>query len=176
MIFKQGQKVVYPTQGVAIVEQIESRQINGAPQEFYLLRLQFNNSLVLVPTQNADGIGLRKPIAARQCSDLLRLLAQDFPVPPTDWKDRFKEFSDAMRSGNLFAIAEVLKTLTYLNQLKPLSFREKQMLERARYLVVSELALVSRKSEAHISPQVEAALNGACQEHAQSATQLRLDH
>lgn len=166
MIFKIGQKVVYPTQGIAIVEQIEARQINGEQQEFYLLRLQANNSTVLVPTRNADGIGLRRPIAARRGEDLLKELAQDFAAPPSGWKDRFKEFSDQMRTGDLFAVAAVLKTLTYLNGIKPLSFREKQMLERARYLVVSELALVARRSEAKIAPQVEAALDGACHKHA----------
>ncbi|MCI0336754.1 MAG: CarD family transcriptional regulator [Acidobacteria bacterium] len=168
MVFKVGQKVIYPTHGIAVVEQIESRQINGEQQVFYLLRLQANNSLVMVPTRNADEIGLRRLIAARQCDELLKALAKDFSQPPTDWKDRFKEFSEVMRSGDLFAVAEVLKTLTYLNQLKPLSFREKQMLERARYLVVSELALVSRKSQANIAPKVDAALNGACNKHAKA--------
>lgn len=166
MIFKVGQKVIYPTQGIAVVEQIESRQINGEQQEFYLLRLQANNSLVLVPTRNAVEVGLRRPLPARRCEDLLQELARDFTAPPADWKDRFKEFSDLMRSGDPFAIASVLKTLTYLNQLKPLSFREKQMLERARYLIVSELALVSRRSEAKVAPQVDEALNGACHKHA----------
>jgi CarD family transcriptional regulator len=169
VVFKIGQKVIYPTQGVAIIEQIEARQINGEQQEFYLLRVQANNSLVMVPTRNADEIGLRRPIAARQCDDLLKALATDFSAPPADWKDRFKEFSEAMRSGDLFAVAEVLKTLTYLNQHKPLSFREKQMLERARYLIVSELAIVSRRSEASVSPKVEEALNGACDKHAMTA-------
>jgi CarD family transcriptional regulator len=168
VVFKVGQKVVYPTHGIAIVEQIESRQIGGDDQEFYLLRLHANNSLVMVPMQNADEIGLRRPIAARQCEELLSALAKDFSAPPADWKDRFREFTEVMRRGDLFAVAEVLKTLTYLNQLKPLSFREKQMLERARYLIVSELALVSRRSEARIAPRVEEALNGACVKHAKS--------
>jgi len=169
VVFKIGQKVIYPTHGVALVEQIEPRQINGEQQDFYLLRLQANNSLVLVPTCNADEIGLRRPIAARQGDELLKSLATDFSAPPADWKDRFKEFSEAMRSGDLFAVAEVLKILTYLNQHKPLSFREKQMLERAHYLIVSELALVCRRSEASISPKVDEALNGACHKHARAA-------
>ncbi len=165
MVFKIGQKVVYPTHGVAVIEQIESRQINGEQQEFYLLRLHVNNSTVLVPTGNANEVGLRRLIAARRGDELLEVLARDFSTPPADWKDRFKEFSEAMRSGDLFEVAEVLKTLTYLNQLKPLSFREKQMLERARYLIVSELALVCRKPESSISPKVDEALNGACDKH-----------
>jgi CarD family transcriptional regulator len=100
---------------------------------------------------------------------LLKSLAKDFSTPPTDWKDRFKEFSERMRSGDIFLVAEVLKTLTYLNRLKPLSFREKRMLERARYLVISELALVCGLPEARIEPKVDHALRGACNKHTRAA-------
>lgn len=171
MTFKVGQKVVYPNQGVAIVEQIEPRQINGEEQDFYLLRLSSNNSLVMVPTCNAVEIGLRSLIAKRKCDELLEILAADFVTPPTDWKDRFKEFSDAMRRGDLFSIAEVLKTLTYLNMNKPLSFREKQMLERAHYLIVSELAIVCRKAESAVAPKVEEALQQSCKTHSTYVSQ-----
>jgi CarD family transcriptional regulator len=166
--FKVGQKVVYPTHGVAIVEQIETREISGEQQQLYLLRIQSNQSLVMVPTRNADEIGLRRLIALRHCDLLLNSLAKDFSAPPSDWKDRFKEFSEMMRSGDLFSVAEVLKTLTYLNQLKPLSFREKQMLERARYLIISELSVVCRRSEASIAPRVDQALGRACHKHARN--------
>lgn len=70
-----------------------------------------------------------------------------------------------MRTGDIFSVAEVLKTLTFLNQQKPLSFREKRMLDRARYLVISELALVCGQSEARIEPRVDQALRGACDKH-----------
>ena len=166
MIFKVGQKVVYPNHGIGVIEQIDTRHINGERSEFYLLRLRATNSLVMVPTRNADEVGLRKPIGNSECDALLKLLSKDFSTPPTDWKDRFKEFSQRMRSGDIFSVAEVLKTLTYLNQLKPLSFREKSMLERARYLVISELALVCGLSEKQIEPKVDRALRGACNKHA----------
>lgn len=161
MEFKVGQRVIYPNHGVATIEQIESRQISGEPQDFYLLRLQINNSLVMVPIQNVMTVGIRRLIQQRQCQELLNSLAGEFSLPNGDWKDRFKEFSEAMRSGDVFAIAQVLKSLTYLNNLKPLSFREKQMLEKARYLIVSELAVVSKKPETNIGPQVDQALAGA---------------
>ncbi|MBS1808180.1 MAG: CarD family transcriptional regulator [Acidobacteria bacterium] len=165
MLFKVGQKVVYPNHGIAIIEQIDSRQINGEVNDFYLLRLHSTNSTVMVPVRNAREVGLRHPIANKQCNELLRVLAEDLTMPEMDWKNRFKDFSDRMRSGDLFLIAEVLKTLTYLNQLKPLSFREKRMLEKARQLVISELASVGGVSEAKIEPKVDAALDGACNKH-----------
>ncbi len=165
MLFKIGQKVVYPNHGIAIIEQINHHQINGESNEFYLLRLQSTNSTVMVPVGNALDIGLRAPIANKQCNELLKVLAEDLTMPDMDWKNRFKDFSDRMRSGDLFLIAEVLKTLTYLNQLKPLSFREKRMLEKARQLIISELATVGGVAEAKIEPKVDAALNGACSKH-----------
>lgn len=168
MVFKVGQKVVYPNHGVAVVEQIDMRDMDGSQDEYYLLRLRFNNSLVMVPTRNADEIGLRRPIANRQCPDLLKALAEDFSTPPAEWKNRFREFSERMRSGDVFSVAEVLKTLTFLNQQKPLSFREKRMLDRARYLVISELALAIGQTEANIEPRVDQALRGACSEHARA--------
>jgi CarD family transcriptional regulator len=74
-----------------------------------------------------------------------------------DWKYRFKENSDKMRTGSLLDVAEVLKGLLLLGQIKPLSFREKKMLERARYLLVSELAMAKSLEET----QVEELLNRA---------------
>jgi CarD family transcriptional regulator len=165
VLFKIGQKVVYPNHGIAVIEQINQHHINGENNEFYLLRLQATNSTVMVPVGNALDIGLRPPIANKQCNELLKVLAEDLTMPEMDWKNRFKDFSDRMRSGDLFLIAEVLKTLTYLNQLKPLSFREKRMLEKARQLIISELATVGGVSEAKIEPKVDAALKGACNKH-----------
>lgn len=172
VVFKVGQEVVYPNHGVAIIEQIEAREISGNKDEFYLLRLHFNNSLVMVPTRNADEIGLRPPIANDQCQILLKALSQDFTTPPTEWKNRFREFSDRMRSGDVFLVAEVLKTLTYLNQTKPLSFREKRMLDRARYLVISELAHAFGQPVASIESKVDQALHGACSKHGSSSATL----
>jgi CarD family transcriptional regulator len=163
--FKIGQKVVYPNHGIGIIEQIERKQIGANAQPFYTLRLAATNSVVLVPVANAVEVGLRSPISSGECEMLFKVLSDDFNAPPGDWKDRFKEFSDRMRTGDIFAVAEVLKHLTFLNHQKPLSFREQRMLERARYLVVSELAAVCRQPECNIEPRVEQSLARACSKH-----------
>jgi CarD family transcriptional regulator, regulator of rRNA transcription len=163
--FKVGQKVVYPNHGIGTIEQIEQKQIGATALPFYTLRLAATNSLVLVPVSNAAEVGLRSPISSGECEVLFKALAEDFKSPANDWKDRFKDFSDKMRSGDIFEVANVLKHLTYLSHLKPLSFREQRMVERARYLVVSELAAVCRQPECNIEPRVEEALARACAKH-----------
>ena len=165
MGFKIGQKVVYPNHGIGTIEQIEQKQIGATSLPFYTLRLAANNSLVLVPVSNATEVGLRSPISSGECEMLLKVLADDFTAPANDWKDRFKEFSEKMRTGDIFEVANVLKHLTYLSHLKPLSFREQRMLERARYLVVSELAAVCRQPECNVEPRVDQALAKACTKH-----------
>ena len=165
MGFKVGQKVVYPNHGIGTIEQIEQKQIGTTSLPFYTLRLAATNSVVLVPVANANEVGLRSPITSAECELLLKNLADDFSGAATDWKDRFKDFSEKMRTGDIFEVADVLKNLTYLSHLKPLSFREQRMLERARYLVVSELAAVCRQPECNVAPRVEQALARACAKH-----------
>ena len=165
--FKVGQKVVYPNHGIGTIEQIEQKQIGAIALPFYTLRLAATNSLVLVPVSNANEVGLRRPITSSECDVLFKSLSSDFATPPNDWKDRFKDFSDRMRTGNIFEVAEVLKHLSYLSQIKPLSFREQRMFERSRYLVVSELAAVCRQPECNIEPRVDDALTKACSRHDQ---------
>ncbi len=165
MGFKVGQKVVYPNHGIGVIEVIEQKQIGATSLPFYTLRLAATNSVVLVPVANADEVGLRSPISSGECELLLKNLGDDFTPAPHDWKDRFKDFSDRMRTGDIFEVAQVLKHLTYLSHLKPLSFREQRMLERARYLVISELAAVCRQPECSVVPRVEQALARACAKH-----------
>ena len=165
MGFKVGQKVVYPNHGIGTIEQIEQKEIGSTSLPFYTLRLAATNSVVLVPVANASEVGLRSPITSGECEMLLKNLADDCAAPANDWKDRFKEFSEKMRTGDIFEVADVLKNLTYLSHLKPLSFREQRMLERARYLVISELAAVCRQPECNVAPRVEQALERACAKH-----------
>ncbi len=165
MAFKVGQKVVYPNHGIGTIEQIEQKQIGTTSLPFYTLRLAATNSVVLVPVANAVEVGLRSPISSAECEMLLKTLEDDFAGAANDWKDRFKEFTEKMRSGDIFEVACVLKNLTYLSHLKSLSFREQRMLERARYLVISELAAVCRQPECNVTQLVDQALARACAKH-----------
>ena len=171
--FRIGQKVVYPNHGIGTIEQIEQKQIGATLLPFYTLRLAANNSLVLVPVPNALEVGLRVPISSGECELLLKTLADDFSSPANDWKDRFKDFSERMRTGDIFEVANVLKHLTYLSHTKPLSFREQRMLERSRYLVISELAAVCRQPECNVTPRVEDALARACAKHNRQPAKVR---
>ncbi len=142
MDFQLGDKVVYPNQGVGIVEQISTRNLTGEAEMFYLLRLNSSSLRVMVPTSNVANVGLRRVTKSREIGTILDYLEKGHCKAPQDWKWRFKENSEKMRSGSLRQVAEVMKSLLRLSQAKPLSFREKKMLDRAWVLLVDEVAVV----------------------------------
>jgi CarD family transcriptional regulator len=141
MDFEIGDKVVYPNQGVGIIEQVSTRNVTGEPEMFYLLKLNSSSLRVMVPTSNVSNVGLRRVAKTREIGTILDYLEKGHCKAPHDWKGRFKENSEKMRSGSLQQVAEVLKSLLMLNQAKPLSFREKRMLERSWQLLVDEIAI-----------------------------------
>jgi CarD family transcriptional regulator len=140
MDFQIGDKVVYPNQGVGIIEQVSTRNATGQPEMFYLLKLNSSSLRVMVPTTNVINVGLRRVSKTREIGTILDYLQKGQVKAPQDWKGRFKENSEKMRTGSLQQVAEVLKSLLMLNQVKPLSFREKRMLDRAWALLVDEIA------------------------------------
>jgi CarD family transcriptional regulator len=140
MTFQVGEKVVYPNHGVATIENISSRAFAGHLERFYLLRLGTNSMTVMVPLSHADNIGLRKVTKNGQLARVIDFLGEGRRKRQQDWKDRFKENTEKMQKGNLLEIAEVLKNLLVLQSEKPLSFREKKMLDRARHMLMTELS------------------------------------
>jgi CarD family transcriptional regulator len=146
-IFHIGDKVVYPNHGVGVIEQISSRTIGATVEKFYLLKIKASSLKVMVPFHNVNSVGLRRVVKNGEIQKILDFLTDGECLNNADWKDRFKENSEKMRTGSLLEVAVVLKGLLVLNQTKPLSFREKKMLERARYLLVSELAMAKNVEE-----------------------------
>ena len=142
MTFEVGDKVIYPNHGLGIVERIEEKTILGTTCGFYHLRIVANDTTVLVPVSNVDGVGLRRAINDGDVERLFGLLGDGKIDNHQNWKGRFKDNSDKMRSGSIYEVADVLKSLTFLAKSKSLSFREKRMLDRAKFLIISEVSEV----------------------------------
>ena len=158
MTFQIGDKVVYPNQGVGTIENISTRSFGTAYEKFYLLRFGCNAMTVLVPFSNAANIGLRRVTKDREISRVLSFLSNGWCALNSDWKVRFKENTDKMQSGDLLCVAEVFKMLLQLHVDKPLSFREKKMLDRARHMLVSEISISRNVPEIHAVAMLQRSL------------------
>ena len=157
--FKVGDKLVYPNHGVTVVENIGTSPILGADDTYYHLRLLANNSRLMVPISNTDRVGLRRLYPQKEIKGLLSLLEQRVQKSHTDWKGRYRENLEKMKTGRLEDVAAVLKNLNEVSKKKSLSFREKKMYDRAKYLIVSEVAIVKDIPEMEAEKVIEKALD-----------------
>jgi CarD family transcriptional regulator, regulator of rRNA transcription len=156
--FQVGDKVIYPNHGLGVVEKIEEKTILGTTCGFFHLRILSNETTVLVPVANVDNVGLRRAITDEEVERLFHLIGDGKIDNHANWKGRFKDNSDKMRTGSIYDMADVLKSLTFLSKSKSLSFREKRMLDRAKSLIVSEVSEVMRVTTATVEDRVEKAL------------------
>ena len=172
MAFEIGDKVIYPNHGLGIVERIETKTIMGTTCGFYQLRMA-NETTVFVPVDNVDGVGLRRAISDIEVQRLFDLLGNGKIDSHQNWKGRFKDNSDRMRTGSIHDVVEVLKSLTFLSKSKSLSFREKRMLDRAKFLVVSEITEVLAEKTPVVEQKVEQALERCFATKARNAARAK---
>jgi CarD family transcriptional regulator len=156
--FQIGDKVIYPNHGLGVVEKVEEKTILGTTTGFFHLRIISNETTVLVPVANVDNVGLRRAITDEEVERLFSLLSDGKIDNHQNWKGRFKDNSDKMRTGSIYDMADVLKSLTFLAKSKSLSFREKRMLDRAKSLIVSEISEVMRLTPGSVDDRVNDAL------------------
>tara|TARA_B110000014_G_scaffold209295_1_gene160771 strand:- start:262 stop:918 length:657 start_codon:yes stop_codon:yes gene_type:complete len=156
--FDIGDKVIYPNHGLGVIERIEDKTILGTTCGFYSLRMATSDTTVLVPVDNVGDVGLRRAIDDSEVKKLFTLLGNGKIENHQNWKGRFKDNSDKMRTGSIYDVVDVLKSLNHLSQSKNLSFREKRMLDRAKFLVISEISEVINESDEVVEERVEKAL------------------
>src|SRR2546428_1041095 len=139
--FHIGDKVVYPNHGVGVIEQISSRPIGATVEKFYLLNIKASSLKVMVPCHNVGSVGLRRVVRNGEIQKVLDFLSLSDTGSNGDWKDRFKENSERMRTGSLLEVAGGLKKPIPPHAPQTHSLPAKKMLESAPYLLVNELAL-----------------------------------
>jgi CarD family transcriptional regulator len=154
--FKIGDKAVYPAQGVAEVVSIEEKDIAGSRQKFYVLRILDTDRKIMVPVNNAQNVGLRPPISETEIREIFDILRErTITFDNQTWNRRYRGFMDKIKTGSIYDVAEVLRDLYRLKTDKQLSFGERRMLETARSLIVKEIAVARRKTEAKIQAEIE---------------------
>jgi CarD family transcriptional regulator len=149
--FKVGDRVIYPNQGLGVIEDVQDQAYDGEKFRIYCLRIKANNTLVMVPAASAEEMGIRKLINERTVKQIFDYLRKGAIEVSMNWKGRYKEHVNLMKSGTIFDMVAVLKSLYYLSLIKPLSFREKKMMEKAKELIISEISAASSLA----IPQIE---------------------
>lgn len=149
-MFRLHEKVVYPGQGVAVITRIVTKKIQNKEASFFELKLLNKQRIILVPTDNASSVGLRKLSSVENIGELQVHLAKPYVhhdglVP--NWNKRNREYLLGIRSGDLVEIGEIYRKLKHMEKHKELSFGEKALLEQTEEMLVQEIALVKNIEE-----------------------------
>jgi CarD family transcriptional regulator len=155
-MFQIGAMAVYPAHGVGVIESIQEQEVAGFLQSFYIMRLIDTDMIIMIPTSNAQNIGLRTVIDIKAVAEIFEILRErPTRLNQQTWNRRYRDYMDKIKTGSLFRVAEVLRDLTLLKLEKELSFGERKMLDTAKNLLVKELSLVNNKEEDEIEAQLE---------------------
>jgi CarD family transcriptional regulator len=156
--FQVGDKVVYPSQGVSVVESVQDEDLAGTTMMCYSLRLLSTDSKVVVPITNTTRVGLRPLTERPEVEKIMGRLRSEGAEDPDDWKDRYRANLDRIKTGDLQEIVNVLLCLAEVASRKTLSFRERKMYDHARQLLVFEVAEVESRPVDEVDEEVEQAL------------------
>ena len=155
MEFQVGDKVVYPMHGAGIVESIEEKEILGKKQEYYVLNLTLGGVKVMVPTQNVEQIGLRQVISKDEVDKVIDILSGDQTKMPANWSKRYRLNMNKIKTGNIYEVAAVVRNLMLRDKDRGLSNAERKMLNSARQILISELALSKDAAQEEIKAMVD---------------------
>ena len=142
-MFNIGDKVVYPMHGAGTIEAIETREVLGKVKQYYVLRMPIGDMKVMIPVSSVAEAGLRQVIDSDTVQQVLDVLRKKRVSSTANWNRRYRAHLEKLKTGDIFAIAEVVRNLTCRDKEKGLSTCERKMLDTARQILVSELALAS---------------------------------
>ncbi|MFT5430779.1 MAG: CarD family transcriptional regulator [Myxococcota bacterium] len=155
-MFKIGDKAVYPAQGVAEITGIETRDICGNQEVFYVLKVLDTEKKIMVPLSKVTSVGLREVIQLAAVEDVYDVLRErNRPIDTQTWNRRYRKYVEKIKTGSVFDVAEVLRDLYLTKYDKPLSCREREMLDMARRLLVKELSIASNSDEEKVTHVLE---------------------
>jgi CarD family transcriptional regulator len=147
--FRVGDKVVYPHHGAAVIESLEEKELFGEKRDYFILKLAYGELTLMVPTDSTDEVGLREVTPAKEVPKVFKVLRKQEPTTnTTNWSRRFKANVEKLRSGDIYKVAEVVRSLHQRDKEKGLSAGEKRMLTKARQILVSELTFSKDCNEA----------------------------
>jgi len=158
-MFKIGDLAVYPAHGVGVIERIETKEISGRSQDFYVMRILDSDMIVMIPINNAKNVGLRDLIPESEVPKLYSILKKrNNNVKKMDkrtWNKRYREHMEKIKTGSIYDVAEVYRDLTILGRKKELSFGEKKLLNTAKSLLVKEISLAKKVDEEEVKKDLE---------------------
>ncbi|WP_128971253.1 CarD family transcriptional regulator [Bradyrhizobium tropiciagri] len=156
--FKANEFVVYPAHGVGQILAIEEQEIAGAKLELFVINFMKDKMTLRVPTAKVANVGMRKLSEPALVKKALETLKGRARVKRTMWSRRAQEYEAKINSGDIVAIAEVVRDL-YRSESQPeQSYSERQLYEAALDRLSREIAVVQHSTETEAIKEIEGQL------------------
>ncbi len=149
-MYNVGDKIVYPMHGAGIIESIEEKEILGRKQSYYVMKMPIGDMKVMIPTHNVEDIGIRDVVTAKDVEKVFEILSDSTMDAGISWNKRYRENMTKIKSGDIFEVADVVRTLMMRDKEKGLSTGERKMLASARQILVSELVLAKNMQQIEV--------------------------
>ena len=120
-MYNVGDNVVYPMHGAGVIEAIEEREVLGERQKYYIMALPIGDMKVMIPMDSVEEVGLRQVIDDEGVRRVYEILGGEKTTMSSNWNRRYRANMEKIKSGDVFAVAEVVRNLTLRDQDKGLS-------------------------------------------------------
>jgi CarD family transcriptional regulator len=157
-VFGIGDKVVYPMHGAGVIEAIEDREVLGESRQYYVMHIPVGNMKVYIPLNNIEQLGIRQIISPTEVPEVFKILEKKSQLPTLAWNRRYRANLERIKSGSIFSVAEVVRSLSQREHEKGLSAGEKKMYENAYQILMSELVLVEESHEEEMRQRLKGLL------------------
>ena len=153
-MYNVGDCVVYPMHGAGIIEGIEIKEVLGKAQSYYVMRIPINDMKVMVPQENAGEVGIRDIIDASVAKEVLKSFRTVEIEVIQNWSKRFRDNMERIKSGDIFEVAAVVKSLMLREKQKGLSTGEHKMLSNAKQIMISEIIVAMKTDRESVENQL----------------------
>ena len=157
-MFHVGDKIVHPMHGAGVVDSIVTKKVNGVVRDYYIMKLPVGGMLVMIPTEHSEEIGVRAIVDSEQADRVLEAIPSIQIDYDPNWNRRYRENMARLKSGDLFEVARVIKTLKRRDEEKGLSTGERKMLHSAKQILISEVVLAQSTSYEEVERRINRAL------------------
>ncbi|PCG20620.1 CarD family transcriptional regulator [Brachyspira sp. G79] len=157
-MYKLNTYVVYPMYGICKVIGISDSKVNSNLVECYVLECESENITLKVPINRVKEYRIRKIISKAEADELINILQTKPHDIENNWKIRYQENEEKLRSGDIKDTIEVARSLFTRNKLKELSASEKRLYEKAYMFIVNEISIALKKDKDEIEDIVSNAL------------------
>jgi CarD family transcriptional regulator len=152
--FQVDQKVVYPSQGVGVIQSIEKKEFKNEKVPYYRIYVEVTDMTIMVPVDKAEGLGIRPIVPREEALRALELIGEDYEPIPSDWKLRYQMNLDLLKKGSVNDIASIVRSLYHRSKVKELPILERKLYDSALKLLEDEVSFSLHKSKDEVENMI----------------------